>query len=288
MNWLKEYKSSLKNQTIEEPLDLVFYRPLGFLVAKFFSSFRVTPNQITFVSMLFGISAGLLYSFGRASTTLIAGILFLFANIFDCADGQLARMKKIYSDLGRLIDGFADYMTGLAVLLGIGIGYSNQFYKPVIWWGLIIIAAIFNILQAVLLDAHRNSYLSLVTGNNVSLQDEYNSFSTKLKFETLTGFERLVIRLYLLYLRVMIKTTPNLMKEQYDVYIRNTLLENYPPIMRLWTYTGTSTRISIAIIASMFNRPDLYLFVIIFPLNLYVLFLTIIQSRFDLKYREGL
>jgi hypothetical protein len=285
MTWLSQYKRTLKPMAIEEPLDIAFYRPLGFAVAKSLTPLPITPNQVTFVSMLCGIGAGVLYAFGTASATLTAGVLFLLANTLDCADGQLARLKQIKSDLGRIIDGFADYITGLVVLLGMGIGYSHQFYTPVLWWGLIFAAAVSNILQSTLLDTYRSRYMSLVTGRVESLQDEYKEFEEKYQIHPLPRFEHFIIGVYLFYVRLMIRIAPAKLTQRHETD-RNPLIEKYRPFVRAWTYIGSSTRITIAVVASLLNRPDLYLLVVVIPINIVAFSLYILQVLFDSKERQ--
>jgi phosphatidylglycerophosphate synthase len=286
MSLSAQYKLTLKPLAIEEPLDIAFYRPLGFSVAKLLMPFPITPNQVTLVSMLCGIAAGVLYAFGKAPATFIAGVLFLLANLFDCADGQLARLKQIKSDLGRIIDGFADYITGLVVLLGMGIGYFNQFYAPLLWWGLIIAAIVSNMVQSVLLDAYRSRYMALVTGRIESLQDEYNEFEEKCRTQSLPRFDHFIIGAYLFYLRLMIKTAPSNLNQQHNGD-RDYLIKRYTPFVRAWTCTGSSTRITIAAIASLLNRPDVYLLAVVIPINIFALFLYILQTVFDGKERRN-
>ena len=60
-------------------------------------------------------------------------------NVFDCADGQLARLKKNGTRVGRIIDGLIDYVTAVATFTGIGIALSfNPEFGPKYW---ILVAA---------------------------------------------------------------------------------------------------------------------------------------------------
>ena len=56
-------------------------------------------------------------------------------------------------------------------------------------------------------------------------------------------------------------------------------------IIRGWSMIGPSTKISIAVIASFFNRPDLFFLAIVIPINLFALILYILQSMIDSKER---
>ena len=77
MSLLNEYKNSLKSFDVEEILDLLIYRPVSFLFVKLIYPTNLTPNQISVISMFFGIFSGVLYSFGKYEF-LIAGAIFLF------------------------------------------------------------------------------------------------------------------------------------------------------------------------------------------------------------------
>src|SRR5450759_2325263 len=104
MSLLAEYKASLKNITIEEYVDLFIFRPLAFLFVKSIYRSSITPNQITLLSMLTGISAGVMFAIGGSTSVILGGLLLALATIFDCADGQLARLKNNGSYFGRILD----------------------------------------------------------------------------------------------------------------------------------------------------------------------------------------
>src|SRR4051812_11480973 len=91
--WREEYQRTLKALETEEPLDLLVYRPLAFGLAKVLARTPATANHVSLMSLGFGMLAGaLLWQGTPAMAALAAGSYFL-CNVFDCADGQLARMK---------------------------------------------------------------------------------------------------------------------------------------------------------------------------------------------------
>ena len=108
MGLIEEYKASLKSMDTEEHIDLWFYRPLGFAWAKLFARLGVTPNVVTILSIILGVAGGVLLYFGASPLLWLnyVGIfLIIWANTYDSADGQLARLTKQYSRLGRILDG---------------------------------------------------------------------------------------------------------------------------------------------------------------------------------------
>lgn len=285
MSQFNLYKKSLKNAMVEDPIDLFFYRPIGFVLANVFMRTPVTPNSVTAISMLSGIITGIFYTAGQAPTTLVAGLLLLITNILDCTDGQLARMKDTSSKLGRILDGFADYVTGMAVFIGIVIGYSGKFYTLPVWWGLVILAAFSDILQSCLVDTYRSRFIAWMTGRSQNLKDELKEFEEENKNKSANKFERFIIKMYCLYLRWNIKMSPpksrSMAKTNYDRLIMKNKL-----IIRGWSMIGPSTRITIAVIVSLMNRPDLYFIAIVIPINLFALILYILQSILDSKEKE--
>ena len=61
MNWAEEYKKSLKMREVEEIFDLFIYRPLAFLLVRMVYKTKITPNNITSIAILMGVTAGCFY-----------------------------------------------------------------------------------------------------------------------------------------------------------------------------------------------------------------------------------
>ena len=100
-------QASLKSADTEEWIDLVFYRPLGYRWALFFNKLGVTPNAITIASIFLGVAAGILFYFDNLWVNVIGMLLLVWANQYDSADGQLARLTGQKSELGRILDGMS-------------------------------------------------------------------------------------------------------------------------------------------------------------------------------------
>ena len=104
---------------IIEPVNRYFHDPIAAKIVRFLKNTLVTPNQVTYISVLIGLIAAYIFSLGTLRAFLLAGILLEIVMVLDCVDGQLARAKKCASDLGRLLDGIAGYIIYLAVLIGL-------------------------------------------------------------------------------------------------------------------------------------------------------------------------
>lgn len=114
---LENFKKTLKSTETEDWLDLHVVRPVCYLLACLFAKFDIHPNTVTIASMFIG--AGSAYFFASGSfyydgipglvSNLIAILLLIVADLFDCTDGQLARMTGKKSPLGRILDGVAGF-----------------------------------------------------------------------------------------------------------------------------------------------------------------------------------
>jgi archaetidylinositol phosphate synthase len=115
-----DYKKSVKSDVSDELVNVYVLRPLAGLVVRLVYNTALTPNHLTVVSLLSGLSAAFLYSRGEASSTAFAGLCVTLKDILDSADGQLARVKKQYSRTGRFLDSIVDFVVDVAVFGAIG------------------------------------------------------------------------------------------------------------------------------------------------------------------------
>ena len=86
---------------------------------------RVTPNQITTLSLAVGLLAAWLYAAGGAAAHL-GGACFMLAFLLDHADGELARMTGRTSAFGHYYDLAAGGAVLIALFVGIGIGLQDD------------------------------------------------------------------------------------------------------------------------------------------------------------------
>jgi hypothetical protein len=113
----ENYAATLKSSETEDWLDLHVIRPVCYYLAVIFAKLDIHPNTVTIASMFIG--AGSAVFFGCASyyycgwnglvLNIVAIVLLMIADIFDCTDGQLARMTGKKSRLGRILDGAAGF-----------------------------------------------------------------------------------------------------------------------------------------------------------------------------------
>lgn len=120
-------KSTYKSNDTEEWLDRVWTRPIGYWWARLFERFGVHPNTVTICSMIIGASSALFFAHGSYRTegmeglwfNMIAVLLLAWANFYDSADGQLARMTGKKTRLGRILDGAASEVWFIPIYLSL-------------------------------------------------------------------------------------------------------------------------------------------------------------------------
>jgi hypothetical protein len=282
MSILKEYKSSLKSFDVEEIIDLIIFRPLSFLLVKIIYSTNITPNQISIISMFFGLLAGVIIGFGKYEFVLAGAVLIFLSNLLDCADGQLARLKKNGTKIGRLIDGFIDYVTGLSAFLGLGFAVSYITGDYVYGWIIAFVGGFSRVLQNMFFDYYRNLYFKYVYNKLSDINLEIVEFTEeKDRLEKNKGhlLEKFLVSLYLKYCSLQKNTTMHVhMNISPDIYkAKNKLL------LRLWSWIGSTTHLSMLIIFLFINKPEYYLLLTIILGNFVFLILLLIQKRITKK-----
>lgn len=127
MKLFEDYKKTLKSTEIDAWLTTRVTRPAAYLFVLVFKKLGFTPNAVTILSLIVGcLSAVFFYhgSFYFEGTTgleynLIGVALLYLAIILDCADGQLARLTKQYSLIGRFLDGSGEMVWFLFIYTAI-------------------------------------------------------------------------------------------------------------------------------------------------------------------------
>ncbi len=283
MNIFQEYSNQLKQIEVEEVLDLIFYRPLAFIFVKLVMDTSLTPNRITIMAVAAGAIGGLLFIANTKASLIFAGIFLIAYNILDCADGQLARVQRSGTALGRIIDGFADYVVAIFVYICIGLGFANSSDFPSTYWLLIIVAAISNAAHSMILDYYRSRYLDYALDRDRVLGDDLKFYVIeykKLKNRKDKIFERLVLWTYIKYSNIQLKITGG-SKAEYKVYDRQFFVRKNKWIVHLWTYVGPTTELSFLIFCAFIGRLDLYLWGIVIVANSFVMLLYLLQAKYN-------
>ena len=107
------YRSSKKKQDINWFTEWIA-RPPAAVVVYVLRNTPITPNQVTFLSAFVAAGAcALLIACLGWVPLVIAAALFEFSFVLDCADGMLARLRKLASPLGHLLDFLMDELKAM-------------------------------------------------------------------------------------------------------------------------------------------------------------------------------
>lgn len=169
------YKDTLKSMDTEETIDLCFYRPIGYMWAVLCAKAGIKPNAITIASIFIGIAAGVLFYFDELWINVVGMLMLVWANSFDSADGQLARMTGQYSRLGRILDGLSGDFWFVAIYFAIcfRVNATSEFFGDYPWliWVIAIAAGACHAKQAAAADYYRQFHLYFLKGKEGSELD---------------------------------------------------------------------------------------------------------------------
>ena len=107
------YRASKKKQDINWFTEWIA-RPPAAVVVYAIRNTPLTPNQVTFGSAI--VAAGACAMFALLPGWLwlvVAALLFEFSFVLDCADGMLARLRKVASPVGHLLDFLMDELKAM-------------------------------------------------------------------------------------------------------------------------------------------------------------------------------
>lgn len=155
---IPSFRSVIKSSDVEDPINQNFNRPLAYGFVLLVYRTRLTPNQVTLLSLFVGALAAACWAMGSPGF-LVAGGLALWASaILDGADGILARVKGIQSQIGRALDGTADMAVAVMTLAAAAFHLWTQRHQKsdLLWTAL---AVPLSIVQIYLYDFYKELYL---------------------------------------------------------------------------------------------------------------------------------
>src|SRR5919202_1219909 len=257
-----------KGVEVEEWIDLHFFRPLGARIAGVLYPTRVSPDLVTLWSLLLGLAAGHLFVYARPSLNALGFALFVVSDIFDSADGQLARLRGTSTRAGRILDGISDnvrfinlYLHVLARLIIAGWAWPAALV-------LVAAAGFSHSLQSSAVDFVRHAFLYIGVGRGSELELPEDVSVTG------TALQRAETRLFRAYVRRqarMFPTTVALLRELRRHGISPTLRaafqERQSPLLPACAWLGQNIRFVLVGLPSVLGRPALFLWITAIPLN---------------------
>ncbi|MEW6506758.1 MAG: CDP-alcohol phosphatidyltransferase family protein [Bacteroidota bacterium] len=284
-------ESTYKSKETEELIDIIFYRPFGYVIAKLSYKLRFTPNQITIASIFLGIIAGHLFYYNSLSTNLFGIMLLIIANAMDSADGQLARMTNTKSRYGRILDGLGGNLWFMSIYLHLYFRLLNDGISPEFFL-LILLAGISHSFQSAYSDYYRNHFLYFIYGKNKSEIDDASALKEEYKNLTwINNFvKKFLMRVYINYTvqqQLLSKNLINLYRiisRKYEGDLPEYVSQLYhlrnKPLMKYFNILTTNTRMFVLFISILIAEPITYF---LFELTILNLLFVYMVTRHELN-----
>ena len=241
---------------LAEPINLHINEPIAKKIVGVLKDTFITPNQVTYLSVLVGFASGYSFSQGNSISCFFGGLLLELTLILDCVDGQLARVKNMASDLGRLIDGIAGYFAYLAVVYGIISGYPNFSSE-------VIVIAVFTILRAISYDYCKQTIGMMALKGFDGVQMEIQSTCKKLQKKTSN-----ILVLYFYYMQVQrlifqgkwevlgnMKNRETLEPSILNLELRKEYLGKVRFLVKGWRWNGLDFPLFLIAVLGLFSMP---------------------------------
>ena len=106
-------------------MDRMITRLVSRQLTRLFLGTSMTPNQITMLSLLFGLTSAACFYSGNYRLGLAGAGLLLISAWIDCTDGEIARLKFLESNFGKQLDIYSDNIVHVAVFFAIGMGATQ-------------------------------------------------------------------------------------------------------------------------------------------------------------------
>lgn len=303
------YKGSLKSMDTEETIDLMFYRPIGFAWALLAAKLGITPNAITIASIFLGVGGGLLfypYTTGDIWLNYIGMLLLVWANSFDSADGQLARMTHQYSKLGRILDGLSGDFWFIVIYftLVFRVLASSAFFAEHQWliWTIAIAAGACHAKQAASADYYRQFHLYFLKGEDGSELDSTDQLDRdNASLTWATPLKKLTALSYRHYTANQEALTPQMqrlrraLRARYGDHVsgipqafRDAFRAKSKPMMKYTNMLSFNTRVIALFIAIILRMPWLYFAFELIVLNTMLIYMIRHHERFCRQFAQDL
>ncbi len=291
-------ESTLKSTDTEEFIDIHFYRPIGYRWALFFNKLGVTPNQITIASIFIGVAAGICFYFSSFWINALGVFLLIWANSYDSADGQLARMTGQKSQLGRILDGACGDFWFASIYIAI----VFRLFPVWGWWilALALVTGYFHGRQAAMADYYRNVHLLFLKGksgseldNSTDLSEKYKSLSWKKE-----PFVKFFETFYLSYTRGQEAWSPALQQMLQVIHnsyngiapewFRKEFRAESLPLMKYTNILSFNTRAIVLFASVLSGYPWIYFVFEMTVLNALLIYMVMRHESICKKFTENL
>lgn len=264
----KEYEASLKSIETENKVDRVFYRPIGFRIARLLKGTGITPNMVTVISIFVGAAVGFFFYHDDLSYNICGVLLLIFANILDCVDGQLARLTGIKSAIGRILDGAAGDIWFASIYVAFALRLSHD-YGTHWFFALAVVSGISHLVQANITDYYKTLHLYFISkdkGSEFQTLEQVRASHKEMKY----GINKFFYFLYRGYTLLQVKATPSLQRMLQSLHARYG--DNIPEDIRI-NFRRQSKELMHLIDFMTFNGRTIVMFIVVLVGEVWVYFL---------------
>lgn len=82
---------------------------------------KITPVTVTLIGLVLGVISSAVFAICSADQLIWAALFWHLVKVFDFVDGNLARARNQKTYAGKMLDGFADLVVNVALLIGLGL-----------------------------------------------------------------------------------------------------------------------------------------------------------------------
>jgi len=109
-------------------------RHLSFRLTPVLMRTSITPNQITALSLLFGLLSVVCFILGNYIAGIIGALFLTTSYTLDNCDGEVARIKNMSSEFGAKFDDIVDWLVDTSFFAALGYGTSQVTNQPFWFW----------------------------------------------------------------------------------------------------------------------------------------------------------
>ena len=110
----------------DSPITRIFSRPASRILTRLFLNTPISPNQITLLSFFLGLASACFFFQGTYWDNVIAATLLVISTWVDGADGEIARLKFMETEIGKTLDIYCDNIIHFLIFTAIGIGVCGR------------------------------------------------------------------------------------------------------------------------------------------------------------------
>jgi hypothetical protein len=230
---------------------------------------------------------------------ILAGVILLeLMIIFDCADGQLARMTGKSSSFGKTLDGLADFATHISVFYGVAFAvYTRTGNITVFILALVSHASMY--VHIFLFDHFKNVFIVVSKPEYCEqlerIDDIRESYQKEKQIKSKFNYRWLTARLYYIFYHleaaiVSIGYLPYANSfydlfpdtDRLDPLTREIYFKEMRGVIKTWTFLGDTTHLTFFLIFGLLNRLTLLFPVLLISTNVFCIF-AIFYQRIKFK-----